>query len=137
MKEDILNVIESKVSPLIKVWMNEEKSSLNISKERYIKDSIDSKEDVDTKLLAVKYLLLEYVYEYAPDDYIEKMINKLNDIFDDINPICSLFYGFFDVRMVSYSFEYYLSYFYYRLMIIKGDEEDLMYVRRFIKNEGV
>ncbi|ELY4860697.1 hypothetical protein SM110_004467, partial [Cronobacter sakazakii] len=47
MKEDILNAIESKVSPLIKVWMNDGKSSLNINKERYIKDSIDSKEDVD------------------------------------------------------------------------------------------
>ena len=59
MKEDILNVIESKVSPLIKVWMNDGKSSLNINKERYIKDSIDSKEDVNIKLLAVKYLLLD------------------------------------------------------------------------------
>lgn len=38
MKEDILSVIESKVSPLIKVWMNEGKSSLNISRERCIKD---------------------------------------------------------------------------------------------------
>ncbi|EIS4461246.1 hypothetical protein LZV21_004523 [Salmonella enterica] len=137
MKEDILNVIERKVSPLIKVWMNEGKSSLNISRESCIKDSIDSKEDVDIKLLAVKYLLLEYVNEYAPDDYIEEMTERLNDIFDDINPICSLFYGFFDIRMVSYSFEYYLSYFYYQLMIIEGDEEDLMYVRSFIKNEGV
>lgn len=95
MKEDILNVIESKVSPLIRVWMNEGKSSLNISRERYIKDSIDSKEDVDIKLLAVKYLLLEYFNEYAPDDYIEEMTGRLNNIFDDINPICSLFYGFF------------------------------------------
>lgn len=137
MKEDILNVIERKVSPLIKVWMNEEKSSLNISKEKYIKDSIDSKEDVDIKLLAVKYLLLEYVNEYAPDDYFEEMTERLNDIFDDINPICSLFYGFFDVRIVSYSFEYYLSYFNYQLMIIEGDEEDLMYVKSFIENEGV
>lgn len=128
MKVDILNVIESKVSPLIRVWMNEGKSSLNISRERYIKDSIDSKEDVDIKLLAVKYLLLEYFNEYAPDDYIEEMTGRLNNIFDDINPICSLFYGFFDIRMVSYSFEYYLSYFYYQLMIIEGDEEDLKYV---------
>jgi hypothetical protein len=35
MKEDILSVIESKVSPLIKVWMNEGKSSLNISREMH------------------------------------------------------------------------------------------------------
>lgn len=93
MKEDILNAIESKVSPLIKVWMNDGKSSLNINKERYIKDSIDSKEDVDVKLLAVKYLLLEYVNEYAPDDYIEEMTERLNRMFDDVNPMCSLFYG--------------------------------------------
>ena len=65
------------------------------------------------------------------------MTERLNDIFDDINPICSLFYGFFDVRIVSYSFEYYLSYFNYQLMIIEGDEEDLMYVKSFIENEGV
>lgn len=94
MKEDILNAIESKVSPLIKVWMNDGKSSLNINKERYIKDSIDSKEDVDIKLLAVKYLLLEYVNEYAPDDYIEEMTERLNRMFDDVNPMCSLFMVF-------------------------------------------
>ena len=54
MKEDILNAIESKVSPLIKVWMNDGKSSLNINKERYIKDSIDSKEDVDVNLATLR-----------------------------------------------------------------------------------
>lgn len=135
MKEDILNVIESKVSPLIKVWMNDGKSSLNISKERYIKDSIDSKEDVDIKLLAVKYLLLEYVNEYAPDDYVEEMTERLNHMFDDINPMCSLFYGVFDVRMVSYSFDFYLSHFYYLLMVNSGDSEDVDYVLNLIKNK--
>lgn len=98
MKEDILNVIESKVSPLIKVWMNDGKS-------------------------------------FVPDDYIEEMTERLNRMFDDVNPMCSLFYGVFDIRMVSYSFEYYLSHFYYMLMVISGDSEDVDYVMNLIKNK--
>lgn len=69
MKEDILNVIERKVSPLIKVWMNEGKS---LVPDEYIQDKPDTRYDIDVKIMAVKYLLLEYVNKYAPYDYLEK-----------------------------------------------------------------
>jgi hypothetical protein len=63
------------------------------------------------------------------------MTERLNRMFDDVNPMCSLFYGVFDIRMVSYSFEYYLSHFYYMLMVISGDSEDVDYVMNLIKNK--
>ena len=79
MKEDILNVIERKVSPLIKVWMNDGKSFVP---DEYIQVKPDTRYDIDVKIMAVKYLLLEYVNEYAPYDYREKMTNTLNDVFE-------------------------------------------------------
>ncbi|HAX8350152.1 TPA: hypothetical protein JTK54_005019 [Escherichia coli] len=133
MKEDILNVIESKVSPLIKVWMNEGKSFVP---DEYIQDKPDTRYDIDVKIMAVKYLLLEYVNEYAPYDYREKMTDTLNDVF---NVDSSLFY--IDSKLqkvfnnVSYSFDFYLSHFYYMLMVISGDSEDVDYVMNLIKNK--
>ncbi|EDR4799590.1 hypothetical protein C6085_004353 [Salmonella enterica subsp. enterica] len=135
MKEDILNVIESKVSPLIKVWMNEGKSFVP---DEYIQDKPDTRYDIDVKIMAVKYLLLEYVNEYAPYDYREKMTDTLNDVF---NVDSSLFY--IDSKLqkafknVSYTFDFYLSHFYYMLMVNNGDEVDLEYVINLLNKEEV
>ncbi len=135
MKEDILNVIESKVSPLIKVWMNDGKSFVP---DEYIQDKPDTRYDIDVKIMAVKYLLLEYVNEYAPYDYREKMTDTLNDVFKVDS---SLFY--IDGKLqkafknVSYSFDFYLSHFYYMLMVNSGDSDDVDYVLNLIKNEEV
>lgn len=133
MKEDILNVIESKVSPLIKVWMNEGKSFVP---DEYIQVKPDTRYDIDVKIMAVKYLLLEYVNEYAPYDYREKMTDTFNDVFMVDS---SLFY--IDGKLkkafknVSYSFDFYLSHFYYLLMVNSGDSEDVDYVMNLIKNK--
>ncbi|MEP8227887.1 hypothetical protein ABKS28_23845 [Enterobacter cloacae] len=133
MKEDILNVIESKVSPLIKVWMNDGKSFIP---DEYIQDKPDTRYDIDVKIMAVKYLLLEYVNEYAPYDYREKMTDTLNDVF---NVDCSLFYIDGELQKsfknMSYSFDFYLSHFYYMLMVNSGDIDDVDYVLNLIKNE--
>lgn len=133
MKEDILNVIESKVSPLIKVWMNEGKSFVP---DEYIQDKPDTRYDIDVKIMAVKYLLLEYVNEYAPYDYREKMTDTLKDVF---NVDCSLFYIDGELQKafknVSYSFDFYLSHFYYMLMVNSGDSDDVDYVLNIIENE--
>lgn len=133
MKEDILNVIESKVSPLIKVWMNDGKSFIP---DEYIQDKPDTRYDIDVKIMAVKYLLLEYVNEYAPYDYREKMTDTLNDVF---NVDCSLFYIDGELQKsfknMSYSFDFYLSHFYYMLMVNSGDIDDVDYVLNLIKNK--
>ncbi|ENQ3036393.1 hypothetical protein ACEOV3_004467 [Salmonella enterica subsp. enterica serovar Newport] len=133
MKEDILNVIESKVSSLIKVWMNEGKSFVP---DKYIQVKPDTRYDIDVKIMAVKYLLLEYVNEYAPYDYREKMTDTLNDVF---NVDCSLFYIDGELQKsfknVSYSFDFYLSHFYYMLMVNSGDSDDVDYVLNLIENE--
>ncbi|HGS5961561.1 TPA: hypothetical protein ACMEOC_004878 [Klebsiella pneumoniae] len=135
MKEDILNVIESKVSPLIKVWMNDGKSFVP---DEYIQDKPDTRYDIDVKIMAVKYLLLEYVNEYAPYDYREKMADTLNDVFKVDS---SLFYIDGELQKtfknVSYSFDFYLSHFYYMLMVNSGDIDDVDYVLNLIKNEEV
>ncbi|EBZ2429844.1 hypothetical protein CQ231_003897 [Salmonella enterica subsp. enterica serovar Oranienburg] len=133
MKEDILNMIESKVSSLIKVWMNEGKSFVP---DEYIQVKPDTRYDIDVKIMAVKYLLLEYVNEYAPYDYREKMTDTLNDVF---NVDCSLFYIDGELQKsfknVSYSFDFYLSHFYYMLMVNSGDSDDVDYVLNLIENE--
>ncbi|ECO2540733.1 hypothetical protein FY204_16465 [Salmonella enterica] len=133
MKEDILNVIERKVSPLIKVWMNEGKSFVP---DEYIQDKPDTRYDIDVKVMAVKYLLLEYVNEYAPYDYREKMTDTLNDVF---NVGSSLFFIDGELqkafKKVSYSFDFYLSHFYYMLMVNSGDGDDVDYVLNLIENE--
>lgn len=133
MKEDILNVIERRVSPLIKVWMNEGKSFVP---DEYIQDKPDTRYDIDVKIMAVKYLLLEYVNEYAPYDYREKMTDTLNDVFKVGS---SLFYIDGELKKafknVSYSFDFYLSHFYYMLMVNNGDSDDVDYVLNLIKNE--
>lgn len=133
MKEDILNVIESKVRSLIKVWMNEGKSFVP---DKYIQVKPDTRYDIDVKIMAVKYLLLEYVNEYAPYDYREKMTDTLNDVF---NVDCSLFYIDGELQKsfknVSYSFDFYLSHFYYMLMVNSGDSDDVDYVLNLIENE--
>ncbi|ELY7710140.1 hypothetical protein ACI3LA_004327 [Salmonella enterica subsp. enterica serovar Schwarzengrund] len=133
MKEDILNVIESKVSPLIKVWMDEGKSFVP---DEYIQDKPDTRYDIDVKIMAVKYLLLEYVNEYAPYDYREKMTHTLNDVF---NVDSSLFYIDGELQKTfkneSYSFDFYISHFYYMLMVNSGDIDDVDYVLNLIKNE--
>lgn len=135
MKENILNVIERKVSPLIKVWMNEGKSFVP---DEYIQDKPDTRYDIDVKIMAVKYLLLEYVNEYAPYDYCEKMTDTLNDVF---NVDSSLFYTDGELQKtfknVSYSFDFYLSHFYYMLMVNNGDEVDLEYVINLLNKEEV
>ncbi|ECD4709457.1 hypothetical protein E1C95_23390 [Salmonella enterica subsp. enterica serovar Bonariensis] len=135
MKEDILKVIESKVNPLIKVWMNEGKSFVP---DEYIQDKPDTRYDIDVKIMAVKYLLLEYVNQYAPYDYREKMTNTLNDVFEVDS---SLFYIDGELQKsfmnVSYSFDFYLSHFYYMLMVNNGDEVDLEYVMNLLNEEEV
>ncbi|EIX9242749.1 hypothetical protein ML117_005039 [Klebsiella pneumoniae] len=135
MKEDILKVIESKVNPLIKVWMNEGKSFVP---DEYIQDKPDTRYDIDVKIMAVKYLLLEYVNQYAPYDYREKMTNTLNDVFEVDS---SLFYIDGELQKsfmnVSYSFDFYLSHFYYVLMVNNGDEVDLEYVMNLLNEEEV
>ncbi|EAS4985470.1 hypothetical protein D7X41_19760 [Salmonella enterica] len=134
MKEDILNVIESKVSPLIKVWMNGE----NIPDE-YIQTKPDTKYDIEVKIMAVKYLLLEYVNEYAPYDYHAKITKRLNTIFDDVDS--SVFYIDSDLestfKNVSYTFDFYLAVFYDMLMVNSGDEVDLEYVVNLLKKKEV
>lgn len=134
MKEDILNVIESKVSPLIKVWMNGE----NIPDE-YIQTKPDTKYDIDVKIMAVKYLLLEYVNEYAPYDYHAKITKRLNKIFEDVDS--SIFYIEGELessfKNVSYTFDFYLAVFYDMLMVNGGDEVDLEYVVNLLTKEGV
>ncbi|EAQ0205840.1 hypothetical protein S875_004468 [Salmonella enterica] len=134
MKEDILTVIESKVSPLIKVWMNGE----NIPDE-YIQNKPDTRYDIDVKIMAVKYLLLEYVNEYAPYDYHAKITKRLNKIFEDVDS--SVFYIDGDLesifKNVSYTFDFYLAVFYDMLMVNSGDEVDLEYVVNLLKKEEV
>lgn len=129
MKEDILNVIESKVSPLIKVWMN----GKNIPDE-YIQTKPDTKYDIEVKIMAVKYLLLEYVNEYAPYDYHAKITKRLNKIFEDVDS--SVFYIEGELessfKNVSYTFDFYLAVFYDMLMVNGGDEEDLEYVAKVL-----
>lgn len=131
MKEDILNVIESKVSPLIKVWMNDGKSFVP---DEYIQDKPDTRYDIDVKIMAVKYLLLEYVNEYAPYDYHAKITERLKKIFEDVDS--SVFYIEGELessfKNVSYTFDFYLAVFYDMLMVNGGDEEDLEYVAKVL-----
>lgn len=128
MKKDNFSMIEARVKPLMKIWIEQDKS---ITPECFLEQPTDSNYQNDLKLLAVKELLTEYVNDYAPDDeYYEIMMRRLGIIFENDEVSNSAFY-------VNYKIDYYLAHYYYLLMIGMGDKHDREYVFKLIQKGGV
>jgi hypothetical protein len=127
MKKDNFSMIEARVKPLMKIWIEQDKS---ITPECFLEHPTDSGYQKDLKTLAVKELLTEYINDYAPDDECyEDMMRRLNIIFGEDQVSNSAFY-------VSYKMDYYLAHYYYLLMISMGDKHDLEYVLELIQKGG-
>lgn len=127
MKKDNFSMIEARVKPLMKIWMEQDKS---ITPECFLEHSPDSGYQKDLKILAVKELLTEYINDYATDDnYYEGMMRRLHIIFEEDQVSNSAFY-------VSYKLDYYLAHYYYLLMVSTGDKHDLEYIFKLIQKGG-